>query len=145
MANATLFYVLFHSLVLRRVHFIYSSLLAGCLVVWTWSGLDDCLFWGYIVVIVVIGLKSAEEFSHSPRRGTTVRTLVNRQMGRLEWTNHIYFQITHPAVVTLHLCTNRECNVPKRRVNMLLLFPSFSLSNFRLHASWIFGLHKFIC
>ncbi len=42
---------LFHRLVL--VHLIYRILLGGCIVVWTWSCLEACLFWICIDVIVI--------------------------------------------------------------------------------------------
>ncbi len=41
-------------------------------------------------MIVVTGLKSGEELSHSPRWRLTVRTLVNRPMGRFSWTNQYH-------------------------------------------------------
>jgi hypothetical protein len=68
------------------------------MVMWTLGGLEACLFWSCIVVIVVIGLKSSEELSHLPQ---WVRTLINRPMGRFAWTNHIYFQITQPGSRTV--------------------------------------------
>ncbi len=52
-ANATLFDFLFHRFVMRRVHFRYSNfLLGGCMVMWMGGGLEACLIWRYIDVIV---------------------------------------------------------------------------------------------
>ncbi len=93
------FIFLFHRLVgieshLRWLHFSYSTLLGG------WCGRE--VAWRIPCFIAALmwlwsALKSAEELSHSSQWGSTMRTLVNRPMGRFAWTNHIYFQITQPG------------------------------------------------
>ncbi len=62
-----LFIFLFHRLVLSRVHLslTYNNLLGGCMVVWTWSGLEACFLWICIDVIVV-RVKVSEEIVPLP-------------------------------------------------------------------------------
>jgi hypothetical protein len=64
------------------------------------GGLAAYLFWSCIDVIR-LWLQSTGEFCLSPQWGSTVRTLVNRPMGRFAWTNHNYFQITQPGCSTV--------------------------------------------
>ncbi len=70
------------------------------MVEWTWSGVEACLFWSCTDVIVV-RVKVSRGFEPFSPWGSTVRTLVNRPMGRFAWTNHIYFQITQPGCSTV--------------------------------------------
>ncbi len=56
---------LFHRLVMKRVHLTYSILLGGCLAVWTWGGLEPCLFKSALTCLW-LGLKSAGDLCHSP-------------------------------------------------------------------------------
>jgi hypothetical protein len=56
---------LFHRLVMRRVHLTYSILLGGCLAVWTWVGLEPCLFWSALTCLWLL-LKLAGDLCHSP-------------------------------------------------------------------------------
>jgi hypothetical protein len=81
--------------------FIYSNFCLG--VAW-WCGRDvvwRLVCFGSALTWLWLGLKSAEELSHSPQWRSTVRTLVNRPMGRFAWTNHIYFQITQHGSSTV--------------------------------------------
>ncbi len=60
------------------VHFTYINLAwGGCMVEWTWSGVEACLFWSCIDVIVV-RVKVSRGFEPFSPWGSTVRTLVNR-------------------------------------------------------------------
>ncbi len=98
------------------VRFTYSTVncFGGCSMMWTWSGVEDWLFWSCTILTWFwLGLKSAEKLCYSPQGGSTLRTLFNRLLGRFAWTNHIYFQITQPSssTVPLHLCTNRILNI----------------------------------
>jgi hypothetical protein len=86
---------------MRRVHFTYSSF------AWRLHGDVDVRWSEGLFVLELhwrdlwLGLKSAEDLSHSPQWGSTVRTLINRPMERFAWTNHIYFQITQPGSSTV--------------------------------------------
>jgi hypothetical protein len=66
------------------------------MVEWTLCGMEASLFCIYIDVIV-IRVKVSRGFEPFSPWGWTVRTLVHRPMGRFEWTNHIYFQLTQPG------------------------------------------------
>jgi hypothetical protein len=70
------------------------------MVVWTWSGLEACLFGSWIDVIVV-RVRVSRGFELFSPWGSIVLTLVNHPMGRFAWTNHIYFQITQPGNSTV--------------------------------------------
>ncbi len=63
--------------------------------VWTWSGLEACLFWSWIDVIVVRLKVSRGIVSFSPWGCGTVRTPANRP-----WTDPNYFQKTQPGSST---------------------------------------------
>ncbi len=81
---------------------------------WTWGVREACLFWSCIDVIVV-RVNVSRRFGHSPQWGSTVRTLINRQMERFAWTNHIYFQITQSGsstVTSLYQYSNRGGSIP---------------------------------
>jgi hypothetical protein len=69
------------------------------MVEWTWGGVEACLFWICIDVIVV-RVKVSRGFEPFSPWGSTVQTLVHRPMGIFAWTNHIYFQITQPSSST---------------------------------------------
>ncbi len=104
-----LFYVKEHFSRISNIWWLLLIFLVFYFTDWHW---DECLgvawwCWREVVwrlacfgAILWLGLKSAQELCHSPQWGSTVRTLVNRPMGRFAWTNHFYFQ-------PLHLCTNR--------------------------------------
>ncbi len=100
----TFFYYFISQICIETSTYILHTviLLGGCMVIWTWGGLESCLFWSCFDVIVV-KVKAAEELCHSPHLGSTVRTIINRPMGRFARTNHIYFQITQPGSSTVTL------------------------------------------
>ncbi len=86
-----------YRLVLRREHFIYSNFVWGGRGGVDVSGPWRLVCFGAALTWLWLGLKSAEELSHSPQWGSTVRTLVNSPVGRFQWTNHSYSQITQPG------------------------------------------------
>ncbi len=93
-----LFFIFISQIGIEMSTFIYSN--------FAWELHGGCLWAAF--TWLWLGLKSAEELSHSPQWRSTVRTLVNLPKGSFAWTNHIYFQITQPdRVVPLLLCTNR--------------------------------------
>ncbi len=60
------------------------------------------MFWTGIDVIVVRVEVSRGIYLFSPMGiDSAGRALVNRSMGRLSWTNHIYFQVTQPGSSTV--------------------------------------------
>ncbi len=95
--------------------------------------LEDAWWWGRKVVWRLVwfgatltwlwlGLKSAEDLTHTAQWRSTVRTLINRPMERFAWTNHNCFQIRpSPAVVPLHLCTS---SYPTRTTGTLASYNS---------------------
>jgi hypothetical protein len=162
--NATPFLLLFHRLVLRRVHFTYSTviLLGGCMVVWTWSGLEACLFWSFIDIIVVrIKVsRGIEPFFPVGIDRCGHYTVVNRPMGRFAWTNHIYFLKTQPGSSTVtHLYQriiliqillqlyNTETNyicTPDVFILLLRLCTSWSYTGNKLEKSHLFLLSSYL-
>ncbi len=106
-ANAALFIYYFTDRYWDEYILHKVILLGGCMVVWMCTVCIPVIWrlacFGAALTWLWLGLKSAEELSHSPQWGSTVRTLVDCPMGRFVWTNHIYFQITQPGSSTLTL------------------------------------------
>ncbi len=128
MANAGLFYFYFTDWYWDEYILHTVILLGGCLVVWTWSGLEACLFWSCIDVIVV--RVKPEELSHSPQLLSTVRTLVNRPMGRFEWT-HSYISVPKEAARKLYgafpdcgpLAADSATKLERVQLNVCTVYP----------------------
>ncbi len=53
--------------------------------------------------MIVVRVKVSRGIVPFSLMGLTVRTLINRPMGRFAWTNHIYFQITQAGRSTVTL------------------------------------------
>ncbi len=66
------------------------------MVVWTWSGLEACLFWSCIVVIVFEVNVIRGILSFSPM-GVGSADTVKHPRWRFTWTVHTYLQITQPG------------------------------------------------
>ncbi len=64
-------------------------------------GLEACFCIGAELISCVRVKVSRRIVPYSPLWDSEVRTLANRPRGRFAWTNHIYFQVTQLASITV--------------------------------------------